>query len=182
MTADNGHRPFDKRGETLRDRIEALLNRYRCQHTQDDAGNGSKLADVFTPLDHIDIRSGKEEVHLLADMLAAELSASSAEQPKLTYDKATRTIKDRRSGRERRRLAPNAVGPTTATPGVKITMRLKQQRDEVAEVLRMAMADYDNCGELLQATLDRARAILAVVPSYEQQLRNIFDAVAEADK
>ena len=59
-----------------RDQIEKLLREYRCQHTQEEEGNGMLLIDVFTPIDHVDITAGKEEVHLLADMLAAELATA----------------------------------------------------------------------------------------------------------
>lgn len=54
---------------------------------------------------------------------------------------------------------------------------LRNQRDEVAAVLRSAIIDYDSCGELLQVTLDRARAILAECPSYEQQLQNVCNGL-----
>ena len=58
-----------------RDSIEALLHTYRCQYTEDDDGNGLPLVDVFTPMGRANIADGKSEVHLLADMLAGELSA-----------------------------------------------------------------------------------------------------------
>lgn len=76
----------------------------------------------------------------------------------------------------------------SATPRTIKTMplikRLKDQRDTVAEVLREAFDARgcerklaDGSGILSAAWLERARAILAECPSYEQQLRNIAEGI-----
>lgn len=42
-------------------------------------------------------------------------------------------------------------------------------KPSAAEAVRRMLLDHDNCGELLQATLDYARAALACAPSAEQR-------------
>jgi hypothetical protein len=73
-------------GEPLRDRIEAILCRYRCQHNRTEDGDPLSLVDVLSPFDTV--VEGQEEIHLIADDLAAELlgAAPSAEREGLATE------------------------------------------------------------------------------------------------
>lgn len=79
-----------------------------------------------------------------------------------------------------RRALPSATAPTIS--GVKVAMRLKQQRDELADALRALLAVVENnfpmpAGVHAGSPMDLARKAIAQVPTYEQQLRNICDGV-----
>jgi len=75
-------------GEPLRDRIEAILRRHQCQHNRTEDGDPLSLVDVLSPFDTV--VEGQEEIHLIADNLAAELlgAAPSAEREGLTLERA----------------------------------------------------------------------------------------------
>lgn len=58
--------------ENLYNKILDILKDYRCQHTICDEG-GCSLVDVFTPLDENDVKSGTDEVEMLAEYLTCRL-------------------------------------------------------------------------------------------------------------
>jgi hypothetical protein len=51
----------------------AILKKYRCQHTCEKGGAGSRLVDVLTPPDEENISLGEDELYLLADFIAGEM-------------------------------------------------------------------------------------------------------------
>jgi hypothetical protein len=83
-------------------------------------------------------------------------------------------------------LAPASVESARGLKGVKIAMRLKQQRDECAEALRNLTAVVERnfpmpAGVHVGSPLDAARKALAEVPTYGEQLRNIFKGAGYSD-
>lgn len=68
------------------------------------------------------------------------------------------------------RYVASAIRPISTIPLLK---RLREQRDEIAEVLRW----LDARGGLGHDAHERIRKALENVPSYEQQLRNVADGI-----
>lgn len=63
-------------GEDLRSRIEALLGSYRLTKWECEDGGQLPLVDMLTPKGSGSIRPGLEEIEMLADYLASELTAT----------------------------------------------------------------------------------------------------------
>lgn len=59
----------------IREKIEAALRNYTCQHSCID-DEGAPLVDMLTPLGDSTIERGAEEIELLADYLAVELESA----------------------------------------------------------------------------------------------------------
>jgi hypothetical protein len=83
--------------------------------------------------------------------------------------------------KEKAEAAWNKRVPYVNTPpisGVKLVKMFKDQRDEVAEVLRGCLSwlsSYPGGGAL--KAYDRARAVLDNCPSYDRQLQNLCDGL-----
>lgn len=72
-------------------------------------------------------------------------------------------------------LTEEAASATQRPNAVPLLKRLREQRDEVADVLRDIVGR--NLLSSYPVTEGRAKAILEKCPSYEQQLRNIADGI-----
>lgn len=154
------------------DAIDLFLE-YRDKHGHDEEAAKYCALNEFAEAESEEVRTSSEKASP-ADAIAWLNGALVDDEGRLilTRDYIVRCLAA---------LTPSATTRISAIPLIK---RLKQQRDEIADVLRQAfdargcrVVNHDGSCVVTSEWVEAATVALRDVPTYEQQIRNIAEGI-----